>query len=91
MSAQSCYRCQGPTESRDNIKGWGFLGGSIQRITETTSETFLRVRATNLTFRDDGPFPSTCDDVLPLCKTCWGDVMTFLGVGRKPADRTVSS
>jgi hypothetical protein len=82
-----CYRCDGPTESRDNIAGWGFLGGSIQKVTETTSNTSIRVRATSLTYRDDGPWPSVCDDVMPLCKTCWGDVMTFLGTGKRPGKR----
>lgn len=87
MAAPKCYRCGGPTESRDNIQGWGFLGGSIQKVTETTSTTSICIRATRVRHRDDGPWPSVTDDLMPLCKTCWGDVMTFLGVGKRPENR----
>jgi hypothetical protein len=82
-----CYRCQGPTESRDNIQGWGFLGGSIQKITEATSTTSIRVRSTSMRHRDDGPWPTVCDDTLPLCRTCWLGVMAFLGVGKRASER----
>lgn len=83
----ACYRCQGPTESRDNIRQWSHLGASIQKVTDTTSITSIRVRAATIHYRDDGPWPSMTDDLLPLCMTCWGDVMSFIGVGKKPSRR----
>jgi hypothetical protein len=65
------------------VQNWAFLGGSITSTTEVTEARSIRVRSTTVSYRDDGPWPTQCDDTLPLCRTCWLAVMEFLGVGRR--------
>lgn len=86
--SDTCYRCQGSTETIDNIADWSTLGASIQRITQRTSSTFIRVRMTRVRHREHaGPQPFVTDDTLPLCASCWADVMSFIGVGKRPENR----
>ena len=82
-----CYRCQGPTESNDNIQEWSFLGGSIASETDVTESRRIRVRSTTVSHKQGRPRPTVCDDKIPLCRTCWLAVMAFVGVGKRPADR----
>ena len=85
MSDTKCYRCGGPSETRDNVQNWAFLGGSVTSTTEVTEARWIRVRSTTISYRDDGPRPIACGDTLPLCRECWIAVMNFIGVGkRKP-------
>jgi hypothetical protein len=84
-----CYRCGGPTQTVDMVKGWGAMGGAIRKVTETVTTTHIRVQLTRVRYRETVT-PYCTDETMPLCQTCWGDVMTFIGVGKRPADRMPS-
>ena len=89
MSAtgKKCYRCQGPVEKHD--LNWSFLGSWF--TSQSTTTYALRVKATTVRHRDDGPRPFVMDDRIDLCHACMGLVMKFIGVGKRPKDRATEA
>lgn len=67
----ACERCGERAETIDNIRGTTFWG-LIQRTTETTVRTSLRVASTWYKRTKDDSRLLRSDDTMPLCDPCWG-------------------